>query len=103
MSHLYSVMIVVKHCIDSGKYKVEKFVEMHRLVTPSKLHLIRSNCEVSDKAKTTLFDCSRASIGTSRHIRCFMLVRGVLRMWDAQEGTCRITDVTLQRVSRWRC
>jgi hypothetical protein len=35
-------------------------------VTPRKRHLLRSNRYVTEKAKTTLFNCHKASIGTSQ-------------------------------------
>ena len=62
--------IYVKLCSDN-KYTIASLVEHHShgLVSPDKLHLIRSNREVSERAKTTLFTCSRASIGTSQAYR----------------------------------
>ena len=39
---------------------------IHGFVSPDKRHLLRSNCNVSDRAKTTLFNCHKANIGTSQ-------------------------------------
>jgi hypothetical protein len=54
-----------------GKYKITALYEghNHELVTPSKRHLLRSNRYVNQKAKTTLFNCHKASIGTSQAYR----------------------------------
>ena len=54
-----------------GKYQISALYEDHNhdLVTPSKLHLLRSNRFVSEKTKTTLFNCHKASIGTSQAYR----------------------------------
>jgi hypothetical protein len=38
----------------------------HALVTPSKRHLLSSNSHVNGKAKITLFNCHKASVGTSQ-------------------------------------
>ncbi|CAN6181097.1 unnamed protein product [Urochloa humidicola] len=59
-------MIALKRTKDS-KYIITTFVEdhTHALVSPNKQHLIRSNREVGEKVKNTLFNFHRASIGTS--------------------------------------
>lgn len=59
-------MLAVK-LTKENTYRIEQFqpVHAHELVSPSKQHLIRSNRQVNEKAKTTLFDCHKASIGTS--------------------------------------
>ncbi len=48
-------------------YRINQFqpTHSHQLSSPSKKHLIRSNRKVSEKAKTTLFDCHKSSIDTS--------------------------------------
>jgi hypothetical protein len=51
-----------------GKYQITGLHEghNHEFVTPSKRHLLRSNRCVSEQVKTTLFNCHKASIGTSQ-------------------------------------
>jgi len=46
-------------------YRINQFqpTHCHQLSSPSKKHLIRSNRKVSEKAKATLFDCHKSSIG----------------------------------------
>jgi hypothetical protein len=59
--------IVVK--LDSDKkYRIYSMVETHShgFVSPDKRHLLRSNRNVSERAKSTLFNCHKASIGTSQ-------------------------------------
>ena len=62
--------IFVKLC-DNDTYKIESWVEHHShgLVSPDKRHLIRSNRRVSERAKNTLYTCSKASIGTRQAYR----------------------------------
>ncbi|XP_044376455.1 protein FAR1-RELATED SEQUENCE 5 [Triticum aestivum] len=50
-----------------GKYRIASLTEYHNhpFVPPSQQHLIRSNRQVSERVKTTLYDCQRASIGTA--------------------------------------
>lgn len=69
--------IFVKKTSDN-KYKIASFVEHHNhgLVTPSKHHLIRSNRRVNEKAKTTLYSCQKASIGTSQAFRLLHVSAG---------------------------
>ncbi|TVU23182.1 hypothetical protein EJB05_30217, partial [Eragrostis curvula] len=59
-------MLAIKRTKES-KYIITSFVEehTHAFVSPDKHHLIRSNREVGEKVKTTLFNFHRASIGTS--------------------------------------
>jgi hypothetical protein len=54
-----------------GKYNIASMVEHHNyeLVSPRKQHLIRSNRKVSERAKLTLFDCHKASIGPAQAYR----------------------------------
>nr|XP_040258794.1 protein FAR1-RELATED SEQUENCE 5-like [Aegilops tauschii subsp. strangulata] len=61
-----------------GKYCISYFQEehTHEFVTPSKQHLTKSNREVSEKAKTTLFTCHAASIGTSGAFRLLRVGEG---------------------------
>jgi len=56
----------VKFGIDK-KYKIVSMVEEHShgFVSPDKRHLLRSNWRVSERTKSTLFNCHKASIGTS--------------------------------------
>ncbi|XP_066344616.1 protein FAR1-RELATED SEQUENCE 5-like [Miscanthus floridulus] len=58
--------IVVKLGSDK-KYQIASMVEEHShgFVSPDKRHLLRSNRNVSERAKSTLFSCHKASIGTS--------------------------------------
>ena len=58
--------IVVKLGTDK-KYRIASMVEEHShgFVSPDKRHLLRSNRNVSERAKSTLFSCHKASIGTS--------------------------------------
>ena len=88
-------MITVKH-IKDGKYSISDFHEEHThdFVTPRKQHLIKSNREVSEKAKTTLFTCHIVSIGTFGPFGCFELARVDLSLWGAQKETCKIIIVT---------
>jgi hypothetical protein len=67
-------MVALKR-IKESKYIITTFVEehTHALVSPNKQHLIRSNREVGKKAKNTLFNFYRASIGTS-DAYCFLCV-----------------------------
>ena len=59
--------IVVKLESDK-KYRISSMVEEHThgFVSPDKRHLLRSNRNVSERAKSTLFSCHKASIGTSQ-------------------------------------
>jgi hypothetical protein len=49
------------------KYKIASMVEQHNhgVVSPNHRHLLRSNRHVTDRVKGTLFNCHKASIGTS--------------------------------------
>jgi hypothetical protein len=48
-------------------YYIASMVEEHNhgLVSPNKIPFLRSNHLISQRAKTTLFTCHKASIGTS--------------------------------------
>jgi hypothetical protein len=54
--------------MSEGKYEIAALKEGHNhvVVTPSKRHLLRSNHSVTEKVKTTLFHCHKASIGISQ-------------------------------------
>jgi hypothetical protein len=62
--------IVVKLGNDK-KYHIASMVEEHNhgFVSPDKRHLLRSNRRVSERANSTLFNCHKASIGTSQAYR----------------------------------
>jgi len=69
--------IVVK--LDSDKkYRIYSMVEAHShcFVSPDKRHLLRSNRNVSERAKSTLFNCHKASIGTSQAYRLLHVREG---------------------------
>jgi hypothetical protein len=70
--------IYVKHTSE-GKYEIAALNEGHNhaFVTPRKRHLLRSNRSVTEKAKTTLFNCHKASIGTSQAYRLLQVGVGV--------------------------
>jgi hypothetical protein len=61
------------------KYKITALKEGHNhaFVTPSKRHLLRSNRSIIEKTKTTLFNCHKASIGTSQAYRLLQVGAGV--------------------------
>ncbi|PUZ66220.1 hypothetical protein GQ55_3G289800 [Panicum hallii var. hallii] len=61
-----------------GKYEVARFIQsrMHQLVSPGKIHLLRSNREVSDELRTTLFSCHKALLGTSAAFRLLSVEMG---------------------------
>jgi zinc finger SWIM domain-containing protein 3 len=69
--------IVVKLGSDK-KYQILSFVEEHNhgFVSPDKRHLLRSNRHVSERAKSTLFNCHKASIGTSQAFRLLQVSDG---------------------------
>jgi hypothetical protein len=62
----YPAHIVVKLESDK-KYQILSIVDEHNhgFVSPDKRHLLRSNPNVSERAKNTPFTCHNASIGTS--------------------------------------
>ncbi|XP_021307743.1 protein FAR1-RELATED SEQUENCE 5 [Sorghum bicolor] len=69
--------IVVK--LDSDKkYRIVSMVEdhSHGFVSPDKRHLLRSNRRVSERVKSTLFNCQKASIGTSQAYRLLHVSEG---------------------------
>jgi hypothetical protein len=69
--------IVVKFDTDR-KYRISSIVEEHNhgLVSPNKRHLLRSNCHVNERVKSTLFNCHKASIGTSQAYRLLHVSEG---------------------------
>ena len=60
------------------KYQIASMVEHHNhgLVSPNKRHLLRSNRDVNERAKSTLFNCHKASIGTSQAYRLLHVSAG---------------------------
>lgn len=64
--------------IEDNKFRVEIFVESHThsLVSPDKVHLIRSNREVNEKAKRALVACHKGGIGTSGAYRYLRISEG---------------------------
>jgi hypothetical protein len=70
--------IYVKHTSE-GKYEIAALNEGHNhaFVTPRKRHLLRSNRSVTEKAKTTLFNCHKASICTSQTYMLLQVGAGV--------------------------
>ena len=73
----YEAHIVVKLGTDK-KYRIASMVEehIHGFVSPDKRHLLRSNRNVSERAKSTLFSCHKASIGTSQAYRLLHVSEG---------------------------
>ncbi|KAJ1255204.1 hypothetical protein BS78_K279700 [Paspalum vaginatum] len=69
--------IFVKICSDK-KYQIASMVEHHNhgFVSPDKRHLLRSNRYVNERAKSTLFNCHKASIGTSQAYRLLHVSEG---------------------------
>ncbi|BAF25223.1 Os09g0446400 [Oryza sativa Japonica Group] len=69
--------IVVKLGSDK-KYRISSMVEEHNhgFVSLDKRHLLRSNRNVSERAKSTLFSCHKASIGTSQAYRLLHVSEG---------------------------
>ena len=59
-------------------YRIVSMVEEHShgFVSPDKRHLLRSNRRVSERAKSTLFNCHKASIGTSQAYRLLHVSSG---------------------------
>ena len=69
--------IVVK--LDNNKkYRIVSMVEEHShgFVSPDKRHLLRSNRRVNERVKNTLFNCQKASIGTSQAYRLLHVIEG---------------------------
>ena len=65
--------------LSSGnRYTIESMVEEHNhgLVSPGKRHLLRSNRSVSERAKNTLYNCHKASMGTSQAYRLLHVSEG---------------------------
>ena len=69
--------IVVKLGSDK-KYRIASMVEKHShgFVSPDKRHLLRSNRNISERAKSALFNCHKASIGTSQAYRLLHVSEG---------------------------
>ncbi|EEE63447.1 hypothetical protein OsJ_18260 [Oryza sativa Japonica Group] len=69
--------IVVKLGSDK-KYRISSMIgeHSHGFVSPDKRHLLRSNRTVSERAKSTLFSCHKASIGTSQAFRLLQVSDG---------------------------
>jgi hypothetical protein len=70
--------IVVKLGSDK-KCQITSMVEEHNhgFVSLDKRHLLRSNRRVSERAKSTLFNCHKVSIGTSQAYRLLHVSEGV--------------------------
>jgi hypothetical protein len=70
-------------------YFIASFIEEHNhgLVSPDKIPFLRSNRTISERAKTTLFTCHKASIGTSQAYR-------LLQVSDCQTRGHRAGHVT---------
>jgi hypothetical protein len=60
------------------KYRIFSVFDEHNhgFVSPDKRHLLRSNRNVSERAKSTLFNCHKASIGTSMAFRILQVSDG---------------------------
>jgi hypothetical protein len=60
------------------RYYIASFIEEHNhgLVSPDKIPFLRSNRTISQRAKTTLFTCHKASIGTSQAYRLLQVSDG---------------------------
>ncbi|EEC74573.1 hypothetical protein OsI_10136 [Oryza sativa Indica Group] len=60
------------------KYRISSMIgeHSHGFVSPDKRHLLRSNRTVSERAKSTLFSCHKASIGTSQAFRLLQVSDG---------------------------
>jgi hypothetical protein len=60
------------------RYYIASFVEEHNHdpVSPDKIPFLRSNRTISQRAKTTLFICHKASIGTSQAYRLLQVSDG---------------------------
>ncbi|KAG2657873.1 hypothetical protein PVAP13_1KG158805 [Panicum virgatum] len=69
--------IVVKLGIDK-KYSIISMIKEHShgFVSPDKRHLLRSNRRVNERAKSTLFNCHKATIGTSQAYRLLHVSEG---------------------------
>ena len=81
--------IVVKLGTDR-KYRISSMVEEHShgFVSPDKRHLLRSNRKVSERAKSTLFNCHKASTGTTQAYRLLHVSEG-----GFENVGCRWTNV----------
>jgi hypothetical protein len=86
--------IYVKHTSE-GKYEIAALNEGHNhaFVTPRKHHLLQSNCSITEKVKTTLFNCHKASIGTSQAYRLLYVGAGGFEYVGCTRRTCRTTTV----------
>jgi hypothetical protein len=61
------------------RYFIASMVEQHNhgLVSPDKISFLRSNRSISQRVKTTLFTCRKASIGTSQAYRLLQVSDGI--------------------------
>jgi hypothetical protein len=77
-----------------NKYYIVSFVEEHNhgLVSPDKIPFLRSNRTISQRAKTTLFTCHKASIGTSQAYRLLQVSDGFdnMRRLSPMSGCFRL-------------
>ena len=58
---------IVVNLSSDKNYRIVSMVDEHNhdFVSPDKRQFLRSNCMVSKREKTTLFNCHKISIGTS--------------------------------------
>jgi len=72
------------------KYRIASVVEQHNhgLVSPVHRHFIRSNRHVTERAKSTLQNCHKASIGTSLAFRLMQVSDG-----GFQNVGCTLSDL----------
>jgi hypothetical protein len=69
---------IVVNLDSDKKYRIISMVEEHNhdFVSPDKRQFLRSNRTVSKRAKSTLFNCHKASIGTSQAHRLLHVSEG---------------------------
>jgi hypothetical protein len=72
------------------KYKIASMVEQHNhgLVSPFHRHFLRSNRHVTERAKSTLYNCHKSSIGTSLAFRLMHVSDG-----GFQNVGCTLSDL----------
>ena len=64
------------------KYKISSMVEQHNHgpISPPHRHFLRSNRHVMERAKSILYNCHKASIGTSLAYRFMHVTEGAFRI-----------------------
>jgi hypothetical protein len=77
------------------KYRIASMVEHHNhgLVSSNKRYLLRSNRHVNERAKSTLFNYHKASIGTSQ----------TYRLLHVSEGGFQNVGYTLRDLKNYYC